>query len=253
MSTNASGVLAADPVNNFFVKGLFGGGGPKQLATPQSSIATGPQLQPGSLAASNSGMGGSVTNPGMSLTNTGATAVDNATNSINAAFANRAPQYQQFLGATQNLYQQQLAQQNAVATRNLKFALARSGQTGGSLATDQGAELGREMAAGTLSAQQKAEGALSGLESQDNSQRLQLLGEANSGANLTTGAQQAGQAMMANLGAAQSAANANNLGDVFGGISNSINQINNAKQVQAGIRSATAYTTAGSPSGVYGR
>lgn len=253
MSTNTSGVLAADPVNNFFVKGLFGGGGPKQLAVPQSSVApVGTAAPQSALAASNSGMGGSLTNPGASLTNTGATAVDNATNSINAAFANRAPQYSQFLNATQGQYQQQLAQQNAVATRNLKFALARGGQTGGSLATDQGAELGREQSAGTLQAQQKAEGALSGLESQDNSQRLQLIGEAGSGANLTTGAQQAAQAMQASLGAAQTSANANNLGDVFGNISNSINQINNAKQTLAGVKSANAYTAAGTPSGVYG-
>lgn len=253
MSTNTSGVLAADPVNNFFVKGLFGGGGPKQLATPQSSYAPAGTTAPlGALAASNSGMGGSITNPGTSLTNTGATAVDNATNSINAAFANRAPQYKNFLDSTNALYKQQLDQQNAVATRNLKFALARGGQTGGSLATDQGAELGREMSAGTLSAQQKAEGALSGLESQDNSQRLQLLSEANSGANLTTGAQQSAQAMQASLGAAQNNANASNLGDVFGGIATNINQINNAKQTLAGVKSANAYTAAGTPSGVYG-
>lgn len=216
-------------------------GAPKPLAVPQSSVAApSAPLPAGALAQSNTGMGGA------SLSNDAATRSDNSTNAINAAFASRAPQYASFLKAQEGQYQQQLQQQNNVATRNLKFALARGGQTGGSLATDQGAELGREMAAGTLAGQQKAEGALSGLESQDNSQRLQLISEANSGANLTTGAQQSAAAMQNNLSAAQSAGTANSLGDVFGGISQSINQINNAKQTLAGVKSANAYAAGGS-------
>lgn len=160
---------------------------------------------------------------------------------INTGFANRAPQYAQFLNSTQALYKQQLDQQNNVATRNLKFALARGGQTGGSLAADQGAELGREMSAGTLSAQQKAEGALSGLESSDQSQRLQLISEAQSGADIGNGAQISADALKSNLGAASSAASANQLGDVFGGVSDTINKINNQSQVLKGLNAAQKY------------
>ena len=162
-------------------------------------------------------------------------------NSINSAFSSRAPQYAQFLASTQGLYKQQLDQQNAIASRNLKFALARGGQTGGSLAADQGAELGREQAQGTLQGQQKAEGALSGLESQDQSQRLQLISEAQSGANTGTGAALAAQAMQANLGAANANTSANQLGDVFGGITNSVNQIQNQQNVLKGLNAAQKY------------
>lgn len=167
--------------------------------------------------------------------------INSNVNQINGAFANRAPQYQQFLSSTQNLYQQQLQQQNAIATRNLKFALARGGQTGGSLAADQGAELGREQSAGAITAQQKAEGALSGLESQDQSQRLQLIGEAQSGANVGNAAALTAQALQSNLGAATSTANANNLGDVFGGISSTVSQMQNQQQVLKGLSAAQKY------------
>lgn len=186
-----------------------------------------------------SGSGGAAAAQQQSNANTAL--VNSNVNSINSAFANRAPQYQQFLTSTQNLYQQQLAQQNQIATRNLKFALARGGQTGGSLATDQGAELGREQAAGAITAQQKAEGALSGLESQDQSQRLQLVGEAQSGANVGNAAALTASALQSNLGAASSTANANSLGDVFGGITNTVNGIQNQQNVIKGLSAAQKY------------
>lgn len=170
-----------------------------------------------------------------------ATLVNNNVDKINASFANRAPQYAQFLKGTQGQYQQQLAAQNAIATRNLKFALARGGQTGGSLATDQGAELGREQAAGALSGQQKAEGALSGLETQDQSQRLQMISQAQAGGDIGNGAQQTANALQANLGAANTAAAVNSLGDVFGGISDTVNKINNQQALIKGVNASQKY------------
>src|ERR1700740_3316319 len=74
--------------------------------------------------------------------------------SINGAFSNRAPEYANFKTALQQQYQTELNRQQAIAGRNNKFALARSGLTGGSAAVDAGRLLGQEEAQGTVTAQQ---------------------------------------------------------------------------------------------------
>lgn len=175
-------------------------------------------------------------------------------NGINSAFANRQPQYQQYLGATRNLYQTELGRQQGIASRNLKFATARSGLTGSSVSADQGNELGREMAAGTLQAEQKSQGALSQLQSQDQAERLQMISLAQSGADIGNSATQTADALRANLGTAMSSQTASGLGDVFGGITNSVTNTQNAAMTRRGLQAANAYAnpfTRGS-AGTYG-
>jgi hypothetical protein len=161
-------------------------------------------------------------------------------NQINAAFSNRQPQYDKYLAATRNLYQTEVGRQQGIAGRNLKFALARNGQTGGSVAADQGNELGREMASGTIQAEQKAQGALSSLQGQDNAERLQLISLAQSGADIGNAQAQSADALRANLGAAMSGQTANTLGDVFGGLSKNIDTFQNAAMTRKGVNAATA-------------
>jgi len=164
--------------------------------------------------------------------------ISSSVNSIDSAFANRQPQYDQYLDATRKLYQTELGRQQGVASRNLKFALARNGQTGGSVAVDQGDELGREMAQGTINAEQKAQGALSQLQNQDNAERLQLISLAQSGADIGNANQQATEALRANLGSAMAGSTANTLGDVFGELSKDTQNYQNAAMLRKGVNSA---------------
>lgn len=162
-------------------------------------------------------------------------------NQIDSSFANRAPQYQQYLGATRNLYNTELGRQQGIASRNLKFGLARSGLTGSSVAADQGDELGREMAQGSIAAEQKAQSGLAGLQNQDNSERLQLISLAQSGADVGNVATQSADAQRANLGAAMAGSTASGLGDVFGGITTDVNNYNNASAARKGVNNSNQY------------
>src|ERR1700743_1145776 len=79
---------------------------------------------------------------------------------INSAFSNRSGEYANYQNALQGQYQTELNRQQAIAARNNKFALARSGLTGGSAAVDAGTLLSQDMQRGTLAAQQQVQGAV---------------------------------------------------------------------------------------------
>lgn len=162
-------------------------------------------------------------------------------NAIDSSFANRAPQYGQYLAATRNLYQTELGRQQQIAARGQKFALARSGLTGSSVAADQGNELGREMAQGSIAAEQKAQSGLANLQSQDNAERLQLISLAQSGADIGNAAQQSTDALRANLGSAMAGSTASGLGDIFGGVTQSVNNFNNAAAARKGVNNSNQY------------
>lgn len=162
-------------------------------------------------------------------------------NQIDSSFANRAPQYEKYLGATRNLYQTELGRQQGIAARGQKFALARSGLTGSSVAADQGNELGRQMAAGSIAAEQKAQSGLASLQGQDNAERLQLISLAQSGADIGNAATQSADALRANLGTAMAGATASGLGDMFGGITQDVNNFNNAAAARRGINNSQQY------------
>lgn len=177
-------------------------------------------------------------------------AIGKNVSAINSAFAGRQGQYNDYLSALNKSYQTQLGLQQSQASRGLKFALARGGQTGGSLAADQGAELQREMGQGTVQAQEQANAKLAGLQSSDEAERLQMISLAQSGANIGNAAQQTDTALASNLNNAQSALGPNTLGNIFGGITTDITNSNLAAQQRAGLQSV--YGGAFGPQGVTG-
>lgn len=162
-------------------------------------------------------------------------------NQIDTAFANRQPQYAQYLNAARGVYQTELGRQQQIAGRNMNFALARNGMTGSSVAADQGNELGREMAQGSIMAEQKAQSGLSQLESQDQAEKQQLISLAQSGADIGSGATMAADQARANLGAAMSGATANGLGDMFGGVTGDYTTMQNAAAARNGINNSYLY------------
>lgn len=128
----------------------------------------------------------------------------------------RAADISDFVNATRSFYQQDLDRQKADADRGLKFALAKSGLTGGSTQVDQQGLLADNYGRGQLQVEQKAQGAGASLSAADQDARSRLISLATSGLDATTAAQQASAAMRSNLQAGQSQAQLGSIADSFG-------------------------------------
>jgi hypothetical protein len=160
---------------------------------------------------------------------------NSAANAANAANAQSQQQIQQSVAAINNAYnnpnrQQQVNQygqnlqnyltgqvnnQEAVNARNLKFAMARSGLTGGSASVDSNTQLQKDYTQGLLQASQQAQSGEAALSQADIQSKNQLIGLAQQG-NFTGAIPSAvASATSANLGAAQNAFSPNALGNLF--------------------------------------
>lgn len=170
---------------------------------------------------------------------------------INQVFDNpqRQADINDFVGATRDYYLQDLNRQKADADRGLKFALAKSGLTGGSTQVDQQRLLGENYSRGLLTAEQKAQGAGASLQSADQDARARLISLATSGLNATTAAQQASEAMRSNLQAGESAAKLGSLGDSFGQVNGFLQQVKDAQRYREGYYDTAA---GGRRSALYG-
>ena len=153
-----------------------------------------------------------------------------------------------FVGATREFYNRDLDRQKADADRSLKFALAKSGLTGGSTQVDQQGLLGENYARGLLTAEQKAQGAGASLQAADQDARARLIQLATSGLDATTAAQQASASLQNNIQAGKSAAQIGALGDVFGTFNQFAQQAKDAQQRRQGYYS----TFGGKNSALYG-
>lgn len=136
---------------------------------------------------------------------------------INGVFdsPSRAADITSTVDAQRQFLTKNLDQQRSDAARGTKFALARSGLTGGSEQIDQNARLDKTYDQGVLSAEQKAQGVGAALEQSDQDSRARLIQLATSGLDATTAASQSAAALQSNLQASRSTQNANALGDLF--------------------------------------
>ena len=141
---------------------------------------------------------------------------------INAAFDDPSRQREigDYLGATRQFYMNDLNRQKGETDRNLKFAMARSGQTGGKVAIDNAARVGQDYNRGVIESDRRAQSAAADLRSQDESSRLGLIQMAQSGLDATTGSSRALSALQNNLQAGRSTSTAQGLGDAFGTFAN---------------------------------
>lgn len=162
--------------------------------------------------------------------------IKNTQTSVNQVFDSpeRAADISDYVGAMRTYYGDDLNRQKTVADRELKFSLARSGQTGGSTQNDQQAEKGRLYARGLLDIDRKAMGDGAELESADQDARARLISLATSGLDATTAATQSAAAMRSNLQAGRSTAQAQGIGDIFG----SLKPVNDASKDAAARRKA---------------
>lgn len=144
--------------------------------------------------------------------------ITQSTRRINQVFDDpaRAAQIDDFYNATRQYYTDDLGRQKKVTDRNVKFAMARNGQTGGSVAVDTNRRVGEDFLRGTIEADRRAQGAAADLRAQDEQARLNLIAMAQSGLDATTGAARSATALQNNLQAGRASATAQGLGDVFG-------------------------------------
>ncbi len=156
--------------------------------------------------------------------------IQNSVNQINAAYSNpnRQNQYAAYGNNLQNYYTGQVNNQEAVNARNLKFANARSGLTGGSAAVDSNTQLQKDYTQGLLQASQAATSGVNALKQADINSQNQLLGLAQAGGGIGALPGQIAQAQSATLGAAQNYGNANALQNLFSGTASIYNQEQNA-------------------------
>jgi hypothetical protein len=146
----------------------------------------------------------------------------------------RQGQYDQLVRDTQQFYQRDLDRQKGDTDRQLKFALARGGQTGGSVSIDQNKQVGEDYLRGVLEANRRAQGAGADLRQADEQARSNLLAMAQSGLDATTASSQAAASMRNNLLSGQSGATAQGLGNMFGSMSDVFRQSRDAAEMRRG-------------------
>jgi len=154
-------------------------------------------------------------------------------------------------GATRDYLQSDLDRQNSEAMRQLKFALARDGQTMGSVDVDQKRTAAENFLRGAVEVQRRANAQGNALRQADQASKLGLFSMAQQGLDMTTAARQAGESLRANLASAKADALESGLGDVF----SNLGDIYKGSRERAGKASAERYqyNTFYSPSPWYGR
>lgn len=151
---------------------------------------------------------------------------------INSIYSSpsRQQQYTDLQNAVTQRNLQSLNQQQTDANRNLNFAMARQGLTGGSADADASARQEQLYNQGVLNATQAGQQASSSLQAADQQSKNSLIGLAESGLSATDASNQALDALQANAQNAQSQATAQSVADAFGGLGDYFTNSVNASQ-----------------------
>jgi hypothetical protein len=162
--------------------------------------------------------------------------IQQSVSAINNAFGSpsRQAQYDQYGQNLSGYLTGQVNNQEAINARNLKFATARSGLTGGSAAVDSNTQLQKDYTQGLLQAAQQAQSGKAALQQSDINAKNQMISLAQQGNYTGAIPTQVAQAQNASLGAAQSAMNPSALGNLFQGTG----QIYQTEQTAAANRAA---------------
>jgi len=162
--------------------------------------------------------------------------IDSAVGQITTAYNSpqRQQQIQQYGQNLRDYFTGQVNDQAKVNARNLKFATARSGLTGGSADVDANRQFQTDYSKGLLDASRQAQAGTAALQQADANAKNQLISLTQSGAYTGAIPTEIAQAQQAALGGASGYAAANALGDVFSGTS----KIYQNEQVAAANRRA---------------
>jgi len=162
--------------------------------------------------------------------------IQDTVSSINNAYSSpqRQAQYDAYGQNLNKYYTGQVNDQEAVNARNLKFADARSGLSGGSAAVDANTQLSKDYSKALLTASQQSQGGVAALQQSDQQAKAQLESLATQGAYTGAIPTQIATAQRASLEGAGNYTNANALGNLFGGTA----QIYQNEQTAAANRKA---------------
>lgn len=155
---------------------------------------------------------------------------------INTAYSSpqRQQQYTDYQKNLSDYYTNQVKTQDTTNARNLKFANARSGLTGGSAAVDSNTQLNKDYVQGLLQASNQAQAGAAALKQSDINSKNQLISLAQQGNYTGTIPTQVSQAQNASLDAAKGYTNASALNNLFSGTAG----IYNNEQIAAATRRA---------------
>ncbi len=145
--------------------------------------------------------------------------INQSVQQIQSAYNNpaRQQQYDQYGNNLNSYYTGQVNDQEAINARQLKFAMARSGLTGGSEAADANTQLQKDYTQGLLQASQTAQAGKAALEQSDTNAENQLIGLAEQGDYTGSLPQEITASQQASLDAAKGYSSANSLNNLFKG------------------------------------
>jgi len=162
--------------------------------------------------------------------------IQNAITGINSIFDDpaRQDQYKKLGADTTAYYTNDVNDQEAINARQRKFAMARSGLTGGSQDAFTAGQLEKDYEKGILEASKQGQSAEANLKSQDEQSRMSLIAAAESGLDAGTAAAQGTQQLASNLQSASAGSTANTIANAFGDLSNLYTSSQNQKALQQG-------------------
>ena len=146
----------------------------------------------------------------------------------------RQAQHAQFGESLRGYLGSQLGRKQTDAVRNLKFALAKQGLTGGSVDVDSGRRLGEEFSDAAIGNERTVAGEVAQLRSQDEQQRNALKAMASSGMGLTEANRRASEAAQQGLATADYGARVKGIGDVFADTAATYKAINERAAMRSG-------------------
>jgi hypothetical protein len=159
---------------------------------------------------------------------------------VNAAFDSpaRQKQYSDFVKALRENFMADANRQKGVADRRLKFAMARSGLSGGSEAVSSNKRLGEEFSRGIVNSENQAQGALSDLKGDDEAARQSLISMIRAGSDTGVAASRAASMQSSNAQGAQARALTQGIGDIFGSTIDTYSRAEDAAARRRGARDA---------------
>lgn len=166
---------------------------------------------------------------------------------VNSAFDSpaRAAQIADLVNANKQLYTDEANRQQGNNARELKFANARTGNTGSRVAIDRGADLGEAYNKALVQGTRLAEGKGAALSQADDAARANLIALVTSGLDATTASQRAASSLQSGLDASRASANEDEIGNVFGGLADIYkNSKTRADELRAQRQLGQLYNTA---------
>lgn len=147
----------------------------------------------------------------------------------------RGLQIQQATDAVRGMYREELDRVQAENGRQVTFAMARSGNAGGSLETETRSDLGKSYQRGLIESERGAQGFAADLRSADEQSRAQMVALAQGGGDIGTASARAGESLRNNLAAQQAGVNVRDIGQAFDSLGDVFERSRQQREYRRGV------------------